>query len=222
MTRAAWQDASQHPSIRRFWRLSKAIARPKFASMRTAEKPCPWEDEMLELKDLDDQSRPFMVAEVDADVAKGAIYLSPRLTASGLREFPKLLRQACDQFDATWLASRLLQGRYISETEAYFRSGRRHTRKVNITQAAEMLAEGEFNRFYARGLCLRAMDAGVAEVVVYRAKAVSHARPESKQLIGSKIAAESLLADLREHVGRDTDHGMPGGPNSGLSVCLER
>ncbi|MCL4265318.1 MAG: hypothetical protein KJ069_19035 [Anaerolineae bacterium] len=30
----------------------------------------------------------------------------------------------------------------------------------------------------------------------------------------------ALLADLREHTGEDTELGIPGGPNSGISVHL--
>jgi hypothetical protein len=86
--------------------------------------------------------------------------------------------------------------------------------------AHEMLAEGEFNRFYIRALCLRAIEDGVSEVIVYRAKDVEHARSESQQKIGSRVAAELLLRDLRTHVGVDTALGLPPGPNSGLSVHL--
>jgi hypothetical protein len=81
-----------------------------------------------------------------------------------------------------------------------------------------MLAEGEFNRFYIRGVCLRAIEEGMYEVIVYRAKTVEHARAESEQKIGQRVAAEDVLRDLRAHPGVDTALGLPPGPNSGLSV----
>jgi hypothetical protein len=40
--------------------------------------------------------------------------------------------------------------------------------------AADTLAEGEFNRFYLRGLCRRASAANMAEIEVYRAKEVAN------------------------------------------------
>jgi hypothetical protein len=86
--------------------------------------------------------------------------------------------------------------------------------------AHEMLAEGEFNRFYIRAVCLRAIKEGTSEVIVYRAKIVEHARAESEQKIGQRIAAETLLRDLRAHPGIDTALGLPPGPNSGLSAQL--
>jgi hypothetical protein len=93
------------------------------------------------------------------------------------------------------------------------------TAKVPIN-APDMMAEGEFNRFYARGLCLRAIAEGIPTVTVYRAKEVNNPRPESEALIGTHVSAEQLLQDLRQHTGTDTDLGLPGGPNSGLSVRL--
>jgi hypothetical protein len=86
--------------------------------------------------------------------------------------------------------------------------------------AHEMLAEGEFNRFYIRGLCVRALADGIDEVVVYRAKAVQNARSESEGKIGQRVSADALLVDLRLHKGVDTALGLPPGPNSGLSVHL--
>lgn len=83
-----------------------------------------------------------------------------------------------------------------------------------------MLAEGEFNRFYIRAICVRAMESGVREVTVYRAKEVLDARTESTRKIGQSVSAEELLRDLRTSQGIDTALGLPPGPNSGLSVYL--
>ncbi len=82
------------------------------------------------------------------------------------------------------------------------------------------MAEGEFNRFYARGLCRRAIAEGIEALVVYRAKEVVNPRAESVALIGKSLPAKQLLEDLRAHIGTDTALGLPPGPNSGLSVKL--
>jgi hypothetical protein len=83
-----------------------------------------------------------------------------------------------------------------------------------------MLAEGEFNRFYVRGLCLRAIDEGIDRLVIYRAKAVEEPRPDSNRRIGRSVNPRTLLDDLRRNAGVDTALGIPPGPNSGLSVKL--
>ncbi|MGH2523912.1 MAG: hypothetical protein ACRDH2_15510, partial [Anaerolineales bacterium] len=58
------------------------------------------------------------------------------------------------------------------------------------------------------------------ELVVYRAKPVTQARPESETLVETVISPVALLEDLRAHPGEKSELGVPGGPNSGLSVRL--
>ncbi len=87
------------------------------------------------------------------------------------------------------------------------------------SNAAEMLAEGELNRFFIRGLCICMTAADVnAEVEIYRAKEVEKPRSESQMRIGKRVRASALLNDLRQNIAVDTALGVPAGPNSGLSV----
>lgn len=174
---------------------------------------------------LDGTTRAYMLAEVDHDVAQGTLYLSPRLTDRGRRDWPELLRAAVQVRDEVLLAETLRGTGRLREIE-YRRSrprrgwGRVHEVQVPST-AATTLAEGEFNRFYIRGLCLRALEAGIVEVVVYRAKAVAEPRPESARLVGRRLGASELLSDLRDHSCEEEPAlRVPGGPNSGLSVRL--
>jgi hypothetical protein len=84
--------------------------------------------------------------------------------------------------------------------------------------AARILAESEFNRFYIRALARRAMEDGIPKLVVYRAKLVRNPRPESEALVETTLPPEASLADLRAHSDRPPSLGVPSGPNSGLSV----
>jgi hypothetical protein len=86
--------------------------------------------------------------------------------------------------------------------------------------APDTLAEGEFNRFCARAICLRAIEDGVPTAVVCRAQQVDQPRPESVAPIGTHLQSEALLNDLRTHPGMDTALRLPPGPNSGPSVRL--
>lgn len=114
-----------------------------------------------------------------------------------------------------------IRGRLNShEKPRRLKSGELSKPPIMRSNAHEMLAEGEFNRFYIRAICLRAIEDGIPEVIVYRAKAVQNARSESARKIGQGHAAEELLRDLRTHQGVDTALGLPPGPNSGLSVHL--
>ncbi len=173
---------------------------------------------MLNLQNLDEETRGQMLAEIDLDVAESRLYVSDRLLASAATAYPTTLKEAAEFHDDEWLAERLRQLGFRA-TETYMRDGEARERKVP-SNAADVLAEGEFNRFYARGLCLRVLASGGHELVIYRAKTAVKPRPESEAKLGSRIIAEELLHDLRVHIAIDTALGVPAGPNSGLSVML--
>lgn len=172
----------------------------------------------LAYKNLDPDTRRLMLEEVELDVAHGTVYVSRRLTPSGTTQWAGLLRQAIRAGSDDTLAASLA-GLMNDVEEARSPRGGTTTRRVPVT-APETLAEGEFNRYYARAVCRRAMELGVAHVVVYRAKAVARARPESEMRVGSAVPTLRLLDDLRANIGVDTALGIPAGPNSGLSVSL--
>lgn len=173
----------------------------------------------LNLVNLDDRTRQYMLQELERDIASGSLYMSTRFNEIGRREYPALMREAISTQDDTWLAHQIRNG-LMNLTET------KRTPKGNITTAnvpvtaPDTFAEGEFNRFYARGLCLRAIEDGIQELTVYRAKEVSHARSASIAMIGTTLNVQTLLNDLRTHQGMDTAFHLPPGPNSGLSVRL--
>lgn len=177
---------------------------------------------MIQYENLDDQTRKFMLHEFDSDVANGSLYLSPRLNDLGRQDYPSLLRKAIISHDDVWLARRLHDNKLIKTYEVRRKPGGGSVRARVPYSAADTLAEGEFNRFFIRGLCARAVKQGTKEVQVYRGKAVRKARPESEILIGSTKKAKNLLNDLRMKIGEEPCLGLPGGPNSGLTVRLLR
>ena len=92
---------------------------------------------------------------------------------------------------------------------------------ATVDNAAEVLGEGEFNRYYIRGLARRAIEDDISTLVVYRAKPARNPRPESEALVETALAPQELLEDLRAHPGDELPAlGVPSGPNSGLSVRL--
>lgn len=174
----------------------------------------------LDLTNLDKRTRELMIQEIEADEANRRLYVSPRLSSRGQADYPSLLKEAALSHDASWRASQLYaNGRMNAEEQKRKPSGGFTTAKVPHN-APDMLAEGEFNRFYMRGLCLRALEEGKSDLLVYRAIRVANPRPESEAKIGSRVEARTLLEDLRENVGIDTTLKLPPGPNSGLSVRL--
>jgi len=172
----------------------------------------------LKLDDLDRLTRRHMLREFVEDLERGNLVISPRLTMAGRKAWPTLLREAIEREGDEWLAAQLKQFDCLERFERAFRweSPLYYVRRVP-RNAADMLAEAEFNRYYIRGLCLRALHEGMAEVEVYRAKDVAEPRPESQALLGTRVSCDRLLDDVRRS---SRVLKIPGGPNSGISVRL--
>lgn len=171
-------------------------------------------------KNLDGECRQFMLEELNKDATAGTLYISPRLNEIGLKNWKIILEEAIRNHDDTWLENKLRTENYMKDQEQCRKpTGGFTIAKVPVT-APEMLAEGEFNRFYARGLCLKAIKNNISEVVIYRGKEVQQPRAESQAMIGKRINAGALLDDLRKSQGVEPALGLPPGPNSGITVCL--
>lgn len=171
---------------------------------------------------LDTETRRWMLAELDEeDIPNDRLYLSPRLTSYGQSIYPDLLRNALREGNAESLGA-ALQGRGVLAEREFARNPRGGPdidKKVPVT-AAQTLSEGEFNRFYARGLCRRVLAGDEnGEVLVYRARESANPRPLSVALVGTRLRAKALLDDLRSSIGVDPALGLPPA-NSGLSVRL--
>lgn len=173
----------------------------------------------LRLENLDADTRREMLAEFDEDVRAGRLNPGQLATASGAMKWPSLLQSAARDGSDESLAIALRNSNYfVAETTARTRSGG-VTTKAAPSNAAENLAQGEFNRLYIRALCRRAIAAGANVVEVYRARESSNPKPESQSIVGQRLVATELLDDLRSNVGRDTRFGVPS-VGSGLSVRL--
>lgn len=173
----------------------------------------------LAFRNLDQRSRELMLEELEMDLNSSTLYLSDRLTPNGRNLYSVLLENAFKTGDDATLANSLRNGYFNS---SYLRRKPKggYSDVTMPVNAPDMLAEGEFNRFYIRALCRRAIEEEKSIVRIYRAKFVSNPRPESESLIGHQTNAKQLLDDLRTNIGKDTTSGIPGGPNSGLSVEL--
>ena len=169
---------------------------------------------------LDDRVRKLMLKEVDIDEAKGRLFLSPRLNAEGTRLYEGLLRKAVKSHDDDWLASELEAKDCIKYGEARRLKSDKTILARTPNDASVIIAEGEFNRFYIRALCVLAIEDGIESVEIVRGRHPASPRPESERLVGSMFPASKLLDDLRRHSGVETALGVPAGPHSGLTVRL--
>ncbi len=167
---------------------------------------------------FDDQTRKLMLDEVDYDINNHQLYFSKRFNDNGIRYYPDLLKKSITNGDEQSLAIALKANDCFKEQEERRTKSGVTMAKVPET-ANQTLAESEFNRFYIRALCIRAINSGQL-LKIYRARHSDNPRSESELMIGKTIDAEKLLTDLRTNIGVDTALGLPPGPNSGLTVKI--
>src|SRR5438445_8466650 len=143
------------------------------------------------LENVNDEGiRKFMLAEIETDEASpDGLNPSKYFSVAGTAVYPQLLQEAVRGHDDQWLAEALRQNHCMNATATRRKPKGGYTEvKVPVT-APDTFAEGEFNRFYARALCLAAIEAGVPSLQIYRAKSVAVPRFESEAKIGAMIDA---------------------------------
>jgi hypothetical protein len=171
----------------------------------------------LHYPNLDGDTRLAMLSELQSDIPD-RIYWSPRLSGAGRNRYIDLLRGALAAETDGWLAGELARFGSLLTHEIAHRGGKAYEKAVPYN-ANETLAEGEFNRYYIRAICVRALDEQL-DVQVVRAKAVANPRPVSEMLIGTRPDPAGLLQALRTDHRVDNAFGLPPGPNSGLTLGL--
>lgn len=164
---------------------------------------------------LDPELRQAMLAELDADVAAGRVYLSPRLNFAGEEHWEPLLRAAVERHDACWLAENLEAYKYLRKTEKQ----RFVTARIPF-EAPQTLADSEFNRYYSRALCQRALAANQTHVVVRAGRDLSQAPEKARELVGRSFAASELHASLQTAKSVDEALKLRCFEPTGLTVAL--
>lgn len=171
----------------------------------------------LDLPHLDERTRQFMLAELDADVGTESLYRSPQLSETGLCHYQRLLRLAIQSGTEASFAEALGALGAVRPPSRW-----QHPKEVGPTEALAdatfRLAEREFHRFYIRGLCCRALEQGINLLVIYRARPTDEGHRPSDSMIGLRIDVRSLLEDLRGAFRSLPPHGLPQCRDPGLSV----
>jgi len=172
---------------------------------------------LLNYLNLEKNIRELMLEEVNFDIKNDLLYKSKRFSDAGIIEYSNLLKESIINGTDESLFNSLNTGGFFIQKE---------TTKDGVvknipTTTISTFAEGQFNRFYMRAICLYAIKENI-EIEFYRAKEVSQPRQESEAKIGQKVKPKELLDALRKAPGTiDENEGkLIPGPNSGLSIKI--
>ncbi len=173
---------------------------------------------MFNFENLDSTTRSFMLEAIEEAELSNNIYYSTRFNNAGKEQWLNLLKQAAREHNEHWLAFQLEANQLIKDFEGSRTPLGDYTIKHVPHNAAETMAEGQFNRFYMLGLCKRAKSEGISQLVIYRAKERFDPRPTSQALIGKLISVDDVEAQLLETNASFKSQLVK--PNSGISVKL--
>ena len=166
--------------------------------------------------DLTDDVRQNMMNELNMDMNKDMLYLSSNFNDYGKKVYPELLLESIKTGNGYTLQIALNDNNCFLTVKPKKGGG---IQKVE-SNAAQKISQNEFNRYYIRGVCLKAITEEIENVEIYRAKESTRARIESERKIGNLISAKALLEDLRNSIGNDP-HILPE-IGSGLSIKLPK
>lgn len=107
---------------------------------------------MFDLINLE-EVRPAMLSEIQADVNLSNLYISDRLNDDGRNAYPLILLEAARSSNITGFEDALHMGYFNSHSQRKKPKGGYSLVKMPFNANA-MLCEGEFNRFYIRGVYL--------------------------------------------------------------------
>ncbi len=173
---------------------------------------------MFNFKNLDSLTRSYIVEAIDEAEQTNNIYYSARFNNAGREQWLNLLKEAAKEHNDHWLAFQLQARQLMVDFEGVHAPLGNYTIKHVPHNAAETMAEGQFNRFYILGLCKRAKSEGITELAIYRAKERYEPRSSSQVLIGKLISVDEIEAQLKETSASFKSSLVK--PNSGLSAKL--
>lgn len=171
----------------------------------------------LNYTQLNETTRRFMMQEFE----QGGHYLSQRLNEAGRARWIGLLKDALQYHTDVWLERELVRRNCFVATE-YLKStmGKTVTRAVNREQLAKTLAEGEFNRFYLRGLCVAAKTRGLTHLIVTQGRIMPNAPATLYKSVGTAVAIDALLGTLRNFGYKHIDAALGAPDNMPVPACL--
>lgn len=144
----------------------------------------------LDLHELDDTTRKYMLREFEAEIA-GDHFRSSLLSPAGEQAWTQLMRDAITSGDDVTLTRALMNPPGLLTTHDARGS------VVNPQQAATRLATTEFLTWYVRGLSARLLEEKIEHVEVYRAGEPSGSKSSCTEHEGLVVTVADVYAGHR-------------------------
>jgi hypothetical protein len=170
---------------------------------------------MFQFEDLSQQTRLLMLQELEHDLNERTIFYDSRLSRKRHTDYLRLLMAALESGTPESFSEAILENHLLNPTETREVHGKPTEAKVSRI-AHRNIGEAEFNRYYMRAICLKAIAEGIETVEVYRARPSANPRPDSPD----HKNANELLSHLRT-TNISIEGSFPG-PNSGRSVRIPK
>lgn len=150
---------------------------------------------VFEFRNLDETTRLLMIKEFDSDVMSNSLYISPRLSEQGRKDFPVLLRNALANGTIETLEASIFPFMHLNYEDFQPVDAFSWKRRKMPRNAIKLLAL-EFNYYYMIAICRRAIKEN-RKIRVYRGRISLNPRESSEKLIGKFLSPQELLETLR-------------------------
>ena len=175
----------------------------------------------MKYKKLDTSIRQIMDEEFKQDKQRNRLYSSPRLNDVGNKVYPDLLEKALLNGSDRSFANDLRDYNTLKNTEKMVNPFGGIRESKIPSDAPDNLAKGEFQRYYIRALCRKAIDQGIKRLQIISEKPIDALPDEVKVKIGRTVNPKDILEDLRENDYTRTRFGILE-PASDLSLDTKK
>lgn len=166
-------------------------------------------------KHLNNEIRSLIKTEIEAAIERKTLYYSKQFNPDGHEAWPGLLMQAALEHDEHWLGYHLDDHGFFKNAVYRKTPSGGYTIVKVPSDAAQKLADCEFNRYYMIAVCRLAINQG-KQITIVRAKQRGEQRPDSVILEGKRLDPGSLISEISP-LPSFPPHDLCK-PNSGLSI----
>ena len=175
----------------------------------------------MNYENIDETVRNFMQEEYDFDKNRNRIYFSPRLTEEGTDRYTQFLQNALTYGTEKWLAEKLREADVIKDREMRMNPLGGISEVKVPPSTPDIIAEGEFSRYYLRAICRKAINEGIKKLEIISDRPPDTISDKDRVKVGRFVNPKDLLEDLRQNSYVNSRFGIPS-PKSGLSVRFSR